>query len=678
MSSYKKLVSYLRQDAFTPVDLDSISNILKLSVENLKIDTIKQYLVKHITSTISIDDKKTEQNTLKKLSIQEIINISDIYCKQYIWKSTIILKPYRTIKQNNKSLLLYMYFNKDQRRIFDKIHEVLSSSLNISSNKIDSPKLIMLDSPPGTGKSFIVTCLGLTIDNPITAIVKTRQLALTFSNAPNISSMTTCKFQMTLFQTPFNEAIKLFKDTDTFENLLYKLYDLVNKSYFMPNKLLIIDEYSMESPIFLAIMVLLSYKLKFNMLILGDKNQQNTLEPSKFHKCSNYELLSNLNATKLFLYEQMRIIDKEYLYKVELIQNLITSFKSSVKGDTYNNLFFKYFIYTNFRSVFFTSDDLIKNIYLSDKHEKLKNRYVKILKYCTSKNILHKCESYTVQDTKLELPTDYKFLPYLLLVKGMTYIYSQSGCENCFVEILDIKDNYVLAKNTSKDQQYYIKKVVWSKFSHPCVDEQFMWLSSFTDEYIVQYPLKPCIFTYHKIQGLTFSNNEALSLDLDCPSINAFYVAMTRVTHSTQIKSIYSKDTLSLIYTEYKSDDYLYHLTRIPLIIMNELEKYVKNPKYTFDDSQMYENICTFTDIDLFARSRIALKRIPKKLYQLEDITQKHSTKSELTIIVQFLLEHSTDKIINRIDLLSKYIQYKDDITNAENGESNSKRICRR
>lgn len=667
MNPIEQLINYFSNETFNSNHILDISNIIGKKIENTNADNVKEEILTYLE-----DQKDSLYNKQPNFNytLDTILNVGSKQYEKYISDEMDEVPNYITINQDVKSKLVYNLLNKDQKYAFLKIHEFLSSSLNSETQLIDTPVTIVLDSPPGTGKSFIIDCLGLTLNWGITAIVRNRVLANTFSKVSTISSKTTCKFQMELFNTDFKTTIKMFKDIKNEDDLLKFIYDIIKNRFTFKDDLLIIDEYSMESPIFLAIIFLMSKIYLFNILIIGDKNQHNTIDLSKFHNGTNFNLLYSLDCKTISLNEQLRLVEKKYINFINKIRLLLDNAKS--KNNVKNNLLFKYLVFEHLKDQFFTKDNITKNIYLSDTHKKIKNRFNKIEEECIKLNIKYKKSPYLMMNyAPLQLPSDDKYLPHVLLVENMLYLYSKPEERPIFVKLKSILPDSVMVESLKTNKIFEVKKQMWTKYFHHCGDDQFMWLQSFQENNldtfsIFQYPLRPCLFTYHTIQGLTFGNGESLTLDLDCSSINAFYVALTRVKYKQQIQHIDTKMIESLLYTSYKNDEFVYKVGKLNTeFIGNILKNNIKNDPYENKFKQI-DNVNKLQNITW------------GKIKKTENINEIFKNKSILINIVNFILKNKTI-LENDIDFVKVISLYKNFIRSNEiNSTSEPPKKCMR
>lgn len=676
-----KISKYFRLVSFSLEDIKEIEEIIGDKILNIDPDNVKDKLFDYVKTKLTIP--KTISTIKKEPTLNEIRSMTNKTAANLI-KDEHVINKYITLNDSPKTILLYNQLNASQKTGFDKLHEFLSSSLNIDTLEIDSPNIILMDAAGGTGKSFLIECLAQSLTWNIKLIVKTRKLANAFKEIRNLNTCTTCKFIMDTFNCKFEDAIKLFNDTTPVEEMIKKIHIILNSSRKLDElKLLIVDEYSLESPILLIILCILSMHHKFNILLMGDQKQQNTIQKTLYYNHSNYDLLKSLNIVKfLNLDVQMRITDLKYLEIINMLREKINSM-NAIGGEVTLQFDSKYFIFKNFKNHFIKLENKLVNVYVADIHRKLKARLIELEKYATTKNLKVQHEPYiaicllTQKRAELLLPSEYKFPNYLLLVESMHYMYKYSNTD-VIIKLKCICENYIVAIITTTQEEIIIKKCIWTLNDHSCVDEQFEWMSTFTDDDIMQYPIRPLIFTFHAVQGLTF-NTEMLSFDLDAKSLNSVYVALSRIRGMDQLDRIQTNDLIGLLYTDYKNDDYYYKIktTDVTKNISTNLCKYLATSTHTFNSKEFDDTIKTVDTIKLFERGHFTKTRILKSKY----ITLKREIAEEsiLLYLYQFYVSNIEETLATPIDgfhLLKLFTNYTSNIQKEIEIDQPAKRLC--
>jgi len=667
-------------DAFTEEDVTYIRESIGEPIESIEPDFIKNKILNYIQKNINI-----KIPVKKELKVRDIRYLTQDTAQRIVEERNITMPQYISTTNTPTTKLMYDALNANQKETFNKLHEYLSSSMNIATFTIDYPKIILMDAAGGTGKSYLVECLSNSLLWPIVAIVKTRKLSLSFSKTDNLEVYTTCKYCMSLFGRNFTDTINLFNDIFPPEDMLCHIHNLINGvvEKTIRYKLLIVDEYSLESPVLLLLLCILSKKFKFNLLLLGDQKQQNTIQISKYHKGSNYTLLDAFpDIIKLKLKTQMRITDLEYLGKINTIRTIIEN-ADKVNGDVLMNYHYKYTIFENFSELFIKKENILKAIYVTDTHLKSRIRIEALEKYAIAENIPVQRSYYTVLDLEtnssvvLALPQTYKFTPYILLVVGGIYLYKNSENGEVIVELREIKDNHIIVQNMITKGSYVVKKVLWTKYFHPCVDEQFTWLSNCTSNDIMQYPLKPAVLTFHSIQGLTFNHEEKLSFDLDAKTLNSIYVALSRISNKKQLEMIHTQEVLSLLYTMYKNDEFYYKVNLPTQNFVNQLATFYNNREYSFDDKNIISCTKFVKTIKEFERTKLQLTAISRSAYETQQKREKEED-SILLLLYQFYQQHydvALRNIISDSEMLSLFGSFTKENLILQNIGTPNKRI---
>lgn len=614
------IIYLLKCQTFTNADYRVIESQLNEKMELLKklnINTIKELLY-----------NKINKQCVNTIDMKDIQQLNEIDCMMYnkMYNSEFHLPDYLTLINNEKSKLAMSILNTDQRLIVYNILEKISCSFN-RSGSLNKPITVLLDAPSGTGKSFLIDCMCLCMRHISTCVIARNKTllskicTLTDVDTDVLKVMTTCKFTMDYFRLTYDTAIKIFNDVyNNIESVKELVTNILCEYVNWDFNLLIIDEYSMESPLLLMMLILIAKKQRVNILIMGDIKQQNTLTPSRFHKDTNYNLLNILPNVYIYkLQEQMRIKDSELNQLIEGIKHFISD---DCAGNVKNTFILKYYIYLQCRSKFLKCGNILTDVYLTDTHKNIKKRIEQIESYAKKHNISHVQEPFEVQyDDKrrlpLALPPNDKFVPHLLLVIGCKYLYNK----NTLVTLTKINNQNVEVV-TVNGTLIRVTKALWTKQNHECVDSNFKWLMRYvgTIGTLVQYPLRPAMFTYYFVQGLTF-HEDSVCIDLDSELANSLYVGFSRVTNMNQITELQSVDFISMMYTQYKDDNYYYRVPKPNTSIIDHMQEYFKNKFYKFDDSKYNFKEVT---LDTFEKCKSTLKYI--KTLKVNNILNKNDT----------------------------------------------------
>lgn len=581
-----------KEDCFSDSEYELIASLLTRTpdaIKILKMETVKEMIYAKLNPGLKLI---LDMSSINQLQEQDCCEYNNIYNKSFNVPHYIVLED------SHKSKLALSILNVGQRRVMYDILDKISCSF-CPSGILTEPITCLLDAPSGTGKSFLIDCLYLCMKNThITIIARNKTLLNSICTIPNPQNMnikTTCKFIMETFSMEYNEAIQLFKGIESIAEAESTIKLLLGKRKSPESNLIIIDEYSMESPLFLSTVILMTALDKSNLLIIGDSKQQNTLMPSKLHNGSNFSLLKNFPNIQVYnLDEQMRIKDDKLLHVIEIIKSFIERENCESNGNVKNTFQLKFEIYKQLKEFFVKKSISVLNcIYLTDTHVNIKKRALHMIEYAQKQNINWKIEPYElieennakITTRKLLLPEDNpKFLHGLLLIEGCQYLYQKKY----FVTCMSIKPDHVTVKN-DKGELIKLTKVLWTKQYHECVDVNFKWIMGHVKDVnkILQYPLRQTLFTHYFVQGLTFKDQKVV-IDIDALWANSLYVAFSRITKIQQIVHVLSSDVINFIYTQYKNDDYLYKIPKVTPVVLDNLQQFFVNPYHTFQEDDKF------------------------------------------------------------------------------------------
>lgn len=633
------IVNLLENERFNDEEYQYIAQILNrendiTTLKRIHIDTVKECIL----------HKLNNGNFSKFITLTSVSLLPELDCKEFcnINKASNTNFNCSFIDDSSKTALAFHLLNASQRVVLKDIVMKLSCTLDLNG-KLTDPTIILLDAPSGTGKSHLIDCLSVIVKSKfkIAIVAKSHALlnSITEIRSPNISTYTTCKFIMEQFSLEYREAIGLFNDKyDTFSGLENLIDSLVQSSTSLPFDLIILDEYSMESPVFIVVLALIAKKHNVNLLFMGDIKQQNTLSTSRYHqgRNTNYTLLNTLekNVTNYSLSTQMRIVDDKLLGLVNTINSLI-----NYTGNQSNTFEIKLYIFQIFRDAFFRVGNILKCTYLTDTHMKIKKRFNSLMGYVNANKLEHKVSMFKYKDAgtgavkELELPKDGKYLPYLLLIKNARYYYNDK-----FVTIESIKDDYITARYDNTNTVVEIRPCIWTSTEHSCVDANYHWLTSFLpyNTNVLQYPIRHPFFTYYFVQGMTFKN-QGVVIDLDTKLINSLYVGFSRVLTGSQICEIETDDVLNLLFTEYKNDEFIYKVNNNKGL-RSDLLGYWKDPKYQFNDTRKYR---TLSNVAFQNNCRKGTFKATKRKLEAEE---EHSTKKRQKVETSELSKYLVKK----------------------------------
>ena len=606
------------------------------------LDLIKQQVVIKMQQHLDyMKNKIILQETIKKMSLDNITLSDNKKLNNIASQIPVENLPskYKTLLYDNCTKIVYNKLEKTQKLIFNKIHQALSSSLsNNQSNTVIDPKVLLLDAQPGVGKSYLISILGHTLNfENVTAMANSNVLANSL-NIPNvIKGLTNTKFIMDTFKLSFEEANLIFKKNNEPQSVILKfIYDYVRKYKIKRTNLLILDEYTLCSPLFISILIVAAKVQRFNLLITGDKDQLDAIDKlSHHHNKDNYELVSKFCNEKYSLTQQMRITDLEHLALVLKIKKYITD-RQFHNENIPNNFEFKFLTFELLMPKFFTIDPILDSVYVAQFHVNIKNRILKMQEYMNKNGIQYKKVYFEKKiegiTSKLILPDHEKFLPYILLAVGLTYIMIWPNLKSRkIVKLKSISDTILEVEDISDNKIIYVKKESWTNYCYNCSKQQYEWMLEYVPAKVTEwsnFPLSPYLCTFHSLQGQNISR-ENFVINMDSTHVNSIYVALSRIKEGSQLKHLCSSDLVSLMYTKYKSDEYYY---KIPFIDKDSI-KYLlysitNSNKITFDDSSILKR-CKNVSMKTFEnKHHYGFKKIYRSHYNDNDNNNNNNSNN--------------------------------------------------
>lgn len=570
-------LTLLYKDIWNEFDYTSASAILKRSkceLQALHIETTKEMIL-----------FKLHPQTTVTLTMRHIESLKEQDCMEYniMYNKNFNVPSYIALQNTAKSKLVLSILNEGQRNV---LYEVIQA---ISCNTQDHV-LCVLDAPSGTGKSFLIDCLHLCLRNiPMTIVARNKTLLHDISNLEHVEMFTTCKFIMDTFLLEYKDAVMKFDDVKTKAALETLFKDLMKQRRPLGMKLLILDEYSMEPSVFLCILILIAKMDKTHLLFIGDSMQQNTLTSCLLHNASNFELLSVVPQVKILqLQEQMRIKDDKLLDAINLLKLWIEHGIAEVNGNIKMTFQCKYEIYEKMQPLFRAYQSPLDVVFLTDTHRVIKKRMEQLLQYAKEFNIKHRVEPYEMIEqgvrTNVNLPSNEKFLHGLCLIEGGQYLYKKKE----FVTLVTINADHLVVIGNKTQQTTKLRKVLWTRQQHDCVDRNFTWIMEHCPgvNKILQYPLRMAVFTHYFVQGLTFDMQKVI-IDIDAKYVNSLYVSFSRITKIGQLVQLSSVDLPSLLYTEYKNDNFLYVVNSRSARFMKEIKSFHENKDHRITETSI-------------------------------------------------------------------------------------------
>lgn len=471
-----------------------------------------------------------------------------------------------------------------QQEIFINIHKSLQNPAG-SFNVVDAG--------PGTGKTFLIAMLLLSYSEDVLYMVYSKRLMNILNVIQfNGDAKTCCKSLMDMLNIKYYDAKYLWSCTNsTFQEKcsnIYKKVENITNTELMYS-LYILDEDSVVSPWHIYFLFCLGSLYNKHVLFMGDRYQQNSINKTNYHNQSNYSLICSIkNIHVLNLHERIRQqTDVEFINILENISNIFKSYNLNVEIKF--NFALKYKIF-NLLCKHFILKENFDTLFISQYHQEIKKRLCRYEKYIIDNKISYTRAPFMlkIKDKfiKAEIKENVKFLNYIVLVKNKRYIYNPTAEFQYIIELIDFDEekNYIIAKNLNNLEIIKIHRIRIQSFFIP---EEYLVLLPVG---LYQFPIKPLISTYHGAQGLTI-HNDNIELDLDCSTLNSFYVGITRITERKQLQKIHTKDLSSLIITLTKNDDYYYRISSLYNGLLAELVFLETTKVSEFNSQVIFRNI---------------------------------------------------------------------------------------
>lgn len=604
---------------FSATEIDdkiiAICKKCKINYENMNLSTIKKHLFaihSKIDSLNRISDD-TECNNAGQ-------NIYEPKQKHLRLSSDAISSESNGSKHET--------LNAQQQFFIESIGQELRNGL--------APKIYLLDSPPGTGKSFTLKHLIEQFDLNYTAIVYSNYLVNDFK-AKGMHAKTNFSFLNRFFRfsdegsKKFEVCNDLLSDEATLLDTFYKIYKASFNLNLENVDIFIIDEYTVVSPWLLAMVICACFRENINLLIVGDGDQLASINKSKFQISTNRGLLTSFVDMKYTLRQQMRI-------KSETYQKVIEDFKEKVQKNHMNmetplTFDLTYFIFEQYPEKFFNND--IEARYLSQIHKNCKDRQVDIISAWEKEDSITKYVYPTLikfnggKEPLTTLKSD-KFLFKLPLAIGKKYLW-----HNQEVVLLGIYDEYLSIQNSKGQVQAIYETEIANSSMHP-EKQQELWKQ--VTGAVVVFDLTLNTSTYHSVQGVTFHETK-LILDCRKASANSIYVGMSRVVNSDQIVAFRCENTFDYIFTYMMNDSFYYRVVGAP---KNEIktitENFLNNKRKISPDSVILKTLYTTKSKRDFLNLHRSI-RIDKKLFESPN---NYRDANQITQILHFLKTSST------------------------------------
>lgn len=435
-------------------------------------------------------------------------------------------------------------------------------------NHMNQFSVHVIDSPPGTGKTYTLKILNEKMQNyKFFVLVYSNALVNDFASQ-QILSMTCCKFLMKSLSMSPKKAFEYFEEDGSAKEMLYHVYesafrakeptiDILFKESdlgFFDIRAIVLDEYTTMSPWYIIWLYFLCKIHNKALILVGDKNQQASIQSSRHFNNNNYALASLLLDFDYSLTVQYRNKDKEYNEKLDQFKTLyINSAKNTVI-----NIFEKYFIYKWLYPKFHTQPqgDVI---YLTSYHKKIREKLAKIKhRRC---NPIHLAGGVK---NEMSFKAGMKQLSYIPLVVGFIYQFRKNiDSPYIFGVLINILDDMNYLQFLCGNEKISIGRV-------DLMQTQHLELKNFCEKNykynercgfrILQFDARLAYLTYHAVQGLTLQPEFKLELDLDGMSINAIYVGLSRIVDPKQLQRIETSEIDNFEISRILDDGHLYKI----------------------------------------------------------------------------------------------------------------------
>ncbi|XP_075153274.1 uncharacterized protein LOC142226910 [Haematobia irritans] len=527
-------------------------------------------------------------------------------------------------------------------------------------------KVILLDAPPGTGKSFLITTLLRNMKYKHRLIVYRNSLVDEYMHH-EVKSQTIYRFLKDSYKFYGVWGCNaLFNDGGSLETSMLKAYRNIMEMK-IKSDVLLLDEYTVISPWLLLCLVHAAKRLGKHLIIAGDGDQMSSMQPSQYHQESNRSLAIALSDASFSLQEQMRIKTKKFNQilaemKMKLYQNMKTDM----------NIDYMYFVYERFKNKFFVNNSN-SSLYVTGHRENLKKIQEEIVEqWKKEKSQIHyeyfqfsrsdedsfddyreyecsyddhwenedsaeECSDYEYSYRGFEDTIDFKghhsdYPTNLPLVVGKTYLY-----ENCYlVKLKAIKRKSLIVVNCNGKGETL--QVHWRKLEDCGFNRDFVgWLKAESraanSSSVTCYPLRVPLATYHSIQGRTI-NHSRIVFDMDDINANVFYMGLSRLPSAKLLAGIRTKMLTSLVYSELQNDDYYYKIN----MTMSKSHPSFKDISKEIAKMKI-KNIAICKDINEFNDHKNHCK-ILKSFFNNNEIQDIHPTRGGILKVSNFFKSH--------------------------------------
>ncbi|XP_076223052.1 na[+]-dependent inorganic phosphate cotransporter [Nomia melanderi] len=513
-----------------------------------------------------------------------------------------------------------------QKLVFHQVH----SSIDNGTNKV-----ILIDAPSGTGKSYLLSKLALKYADSLQFAVFRKDQSSELS-LRQIDSYTYVSYNMRNFKLRYHEAIHMFKvgglnNIDVLFLLLTYAQKYVHVRHSV--KVIILDAYTIASPLMLLLLYIVSLKNDMTLIFAGNKLQLGAINRSAIHGRSNFDILEIFSHQTIYeLTTNIRSTESQFLDKLSRYRDMLASYSS--RGDAPFHFNLRYFLYRLFPNKYnpaITED--FRSTYMAYFHRTITKRMYRFMK--SLKPGEYSVEPFPGVPFDVTDKNENKFFPGLLLVKGYKYVYITAAGVHHIVELLNMNckgtklDSLTVRYANGKTQKIERCKLNFYQIL-PAYRNWLEQKAKTKNKDFIHFPLRPYALTYHAALGRTIS--DTIELDTECPKASSVYVGLCCLPSESAIRKFHAKrDFLSFIATRYMEDvdDGMYYY-RYPmtdpkgLMILEHLK--------TSEDSDYIKSFLkdiqwtTVTNINSFEGSTGAFLRIKRTVFQ--------KTKKEIDVTI--------------------------------------------
>ncbi|KOC64017.1 hypothetical protein WH47_02338 [Habropoda laboriosa] len=544
-----------------------------------------------------------------------------------------------TVKQN----MVYKNLNDYQKTAYNDINKLLKESKD---------KVILIDAPSGSGKTYLLCTLATNYDAAVKFVVFRKDQASQIAKLKNVNAYTYISFNMHHFNLSYKLAIQMFRQHIT--NNIKELYWLIvySKKFVTFDKegsVMIVDAYTIPSPVMLLLLYIVSIKNHMHLIFAGNKMQLNAICKSTLHNESNFyiiQLFADLTINRLS--ENMRTYDSVLDYKILQFREKLLNCKSA--GDVKFNFDLRYLLYTLFEDKY-NADERFDTLYIAQKHIDITARLHRFVLYLNSigMSYVQSPFHYEHQQRWYSLPVNVraKFFPYLLLVEGYKYIYVDvKGVHDVVIlkQIIfdsdcqplppcSLEPTTLLVQSVNNNCTMKIERCVLNYYQILPAYRNWLLRDVGLNANLSQFPLRPYVLTYHATLGRTIEK-EAVELCTDCTHANFMYVGISCVREYSAIHKIHDKQNLpDYVLTHYmakKQNDNRYYY-RFPTKDPNrdEILKHISSGTViNYIDNIQWKDV---KDVSQFERQKLG------SYIRIERSAYNHTNKETTTPLMQIV-----------------------------------------